>query len=237
MSIYTGTTLLNNPIALISSKIAVEAYRQQLEVCQSSQGTKPVLEEFIPIKQIGIGENEKVSNNPQSEKSSWMVSAQLWNPSSHEAKPQIQVKENDNNSFEMSPKISLDARQRSAGGAFLPFSKEKNQTNDSNPRDLPELALAPVEKESEQKKPSDQIGCNGGASLRKENGDQQGNKVSDGSVSASQAHRKARRCWSPDLHRRFVNALQILGGAQGMLLFCNFHPFKKKDCCYQFSYH
>lgn len=30
-----------------------------------------------------------------------------------------------------------------------------------------------------------------------------------------QAPRKARRCWSPELHRRFVNALQQLGGSQG----------------------
>ncbi|GJN35327.1 hypothetical protein PR202_gb24083 [Eleusine coracana subsp. coracana] len=29
-----------------------------------------------------------------------------------------------------------------------------------------------------------------------------------------QAQRKARRCWSPELHRRFVAALQRLGGAQ-----------------------
>lgn len=27
--------------------------------------------------------------------------------------------------------------------------------------------------------------------------------------------RKQRRCWSPELHRRFVDALQQLGGAQG----------------------
>lgn len=29
--------------------------------------------------------------------------------------------------------------------------------------------------------------------------------------------RKQRRCWSPDLHRRFVDALQQLGGPQGRL--------------------
>jgi hypothetical protein len=32
---------------------------------------------------------------------------------------------------------------------------------------------------------------------------------------ARQAQRKARRCWPPELHRRFVAALQRLGGAQG----------------------
>lgn len=29
--------------------------------------------------------------------------------------------------------------------------------------------------------------------------------------------RKQRRCWSPELHRRFVDALQQLGGAQGKI--------------------
>lgn len=31
----------------------------------------------------------------------------------------------------------------------------------------------------------------------------------------SQTARKQRRCWSPDLHRKFVDALQKLGGCQG----------------------
>lgn len=30
-----------------------------------------------------------------------------------------------------------------------------------------------------------------------------------------QAFRKQRRCWSPELHRRFVDALQQLGGSHG----------------------
>lgn len=33
--------------------------------------------------------------------------------------------------------------------------------------------------------------------------------------SLQQTARKQRRCWSPELHRRFVNALQKLGGSQG----------------------
>lgn len=32
---------------------------------------------------------------------------------------------------------------------------------------------------------------------------------------AQQQPKKQRRSWSPDLHRRFVNALEQLGGAQG----------------------
>jgi len=34
---------------------------------------------------------------------------------------------------------------------------------------------------------------------------------------AQQNPRKQRRCWSPELHRRFVDALQQLGGPQGRL--------------------
>lgn len=30
-----------------------------------------------------------------------------------------------------------------------------------------------------------------------------------------QTSRKQRRCWSPELHKRFINALQQLGGPQG----------------------
>ncbi|KAF4400064.1 hypothetical protein CsatB_011488 [Cannabis sativa] len=40
------------------------------------------------------------------------------------------------------------------------------------------------------------------------------NNNSSSTSNNNQAHRKARRCWSPDLHRRFVNALQMLGGSQ-----------------------
>lgn len=35
------------------------------------------------------------------------------------------------------------------------------------------------------------------------------------SPNAQQTSRKQRRCWSTELHRRFVNALQQLGGSQG----------------------
>lgn len=36
-----------------------------------------------------------------------------------------------------------------------------------------------------------------------------------GPLQPQQTARKQRRCWSPELHRRFVNALQKLGGSQG----------------------
>ena len=35
--------------------------------------------------------------------------------------------------------------------------------------------------------------------------------------SQSQTRRKQRRCWSPELHRRFLHALQQLGGSHGKI--------------------
>lgn len=75
-----------------------------------------------------------------------------------------------------------------------------------------------------------------------------------GSSSGGLPQRKARRCWSPELHRRFVSALHQLGGCQSMTehshlssatpfphvklqfmnLFCNVHNSTESDiifCC------
>lgn len=50
-------------------------------------------------------------------------------------------------------------------------------------------------------------------------------KTSSGSSLSTDPKRKPRRCWSLDLHRRFVNALQQLGGPQGMNFFFFFLCF------------
>lgn len=43
----------------------------------------------------------------------------------------------------------------------------------------------------------------------------------------SQSHRKTRRCWSPELHRQFLHALEQLGGAQGTyVVFIHIKPLK-----------
>lgn len=47
-----------------------------------------------------------------------------------------------------------------------------------------------------------------------ENSSSGATQMSIQSQSQSQ-QRKTRRCWSPELHRRFVSSLQQLGGAQG----------------------
>ena len=89
---------------------------------------------------------------------------------------------------------------------------------------LPELALAPAEKDmivaaEADRKPYHDGGSNGVVARRDviQNGAPPSTAPEGQTVPPpSQTNRKARRCWSPELHRRFVSALQILGGAQGI---------------------
>ncbi|KAE8769968.1 Two-component response regulator ARR18 [Hordeum vulgare] len=210
------------PLCMQLLNQAMEAYRQQLEACQmGSHGAAAaraplVLEEFIPLKNIGIDEAEKAAGNAPSEKASWMVSAQLWNgPATGDAAakgPQT-PKERSEHPLDTSPMLgALDG----GGGAFLPFSKEKACMAESAA--LPELGLAPAEKdrEADRKPYHDAGGSNGTIVSRRDVGAPPTSTAPEGQSvpPAPQTNRKARRCWSPELHRRFVNALQILGGAQ-----------------------
>ncbi|EAY72754.1 hypothetical protein OsI_00620 [Oryza sativa Indica Group] len=165
------------PLCMQLLNHAMEAYRQQLEAYQmgSQHGAAAaaaaraplVLEEFIPVKNIGIDvvAADKAAaaaaggNSVSSEKASWM------------------------------------------------------------------LALAPAEKAADaitiaagevDKKPYAHDNGVVARSREAQNGGKPPSTPPDGQAvpPPPQPHRKARRCWSPELHRRFVNALQILGGAQ-----------------------
>ncbi|KAL5729465.1 hypothetical protein ACHQM5_002411 [Ranunculus cassubicifolius] len=184
---------------------AMEASRQQLQTCRANQGPKPVLEEFIPLKHSSSEGSEKTSSI--SEKSSWMVSAQLWSQSNDKQQPTSSASPKGGSDESFSPKLGLDDKKRN-GGAFLPFSKERKAcATPPTLRILSDLALASSDKDIDDKKCVDSD-----TKMISEPGKGSGNQAE--SQTNSQTHRKARRCWSPDLHRRFVNALQMLGGSQ-----------------------
>ncbi|GAU45971.1 hypothetical protein TSUD_194190 [Trifolium subterraneum] len=192
----------------------MEASKQQLQACRVNQGntTKPILEEFIPVKQLITSSEtmENTTNNNVCDKANWMTSAQLWSQTSEGTQQQNSTKEiteNNNNNNNIGFNISPKHRN---GGAFLPFSKERNNNNSSC---VPELALASPQKEIVDDKK------HVGEGEKRENNEEKESPIASSHAqttnnNTNQTHRKARRCWSPDLHRRFVNALQMLGGSQ-----------------------
>lgn len=232
---------------------AMEASRQQLQAFRANQGTtRPVLEEFIPIKHNSTSESSEKASNISSDKANWMTSAQLWSQANEGTKPSQSTitspnKEVADIGFSVSPKLALvdnnKQRNNGGGGAFLPFTKERNNTSicqgsNSAMRVIPELALASVDKEMEEKKCAEAENNGVSVSCPKTNkqtiasdqgkvapvvsSDTQTNSTNTNNTNnttTNQTHRKARRCWSPDLHRRFVNALQMLGGSQGIIIY------------------
>nr|GMC58766.1 myb family transcription factor EFM-like [Ipomoea batatas] len=236
---------------------AMEASRQQLQSYRANNEggtTRPVLEEFIPLKNSSSscdnngGAEKMAAANMASDKANWMTSAQLWSDQGNElgagGKKQqpcsigvitSSPKENEIIGFSMSPKVGNLIEKRNnnnngggggGGGAFLPFSKDR-----SSP--APTLALASScednieadKKNNNNNNVSEIIIVNNPPSNKANNnhsGDASSMSQPDGQTTsataagaaATQPQRKARRCWSPDLHRRFVNALQMLGGSQ-----------------------
>ncbi|KAF6166955.1 hypothetical protein GIB67_030648 [Kingdonia uniflora] len=213
------------PLCMQLLSNAMETSRQQLHTQMPNQGPRPVLEEFIPLKNSN-SEDSNVEANV-SEKASWMVSAQLWSQSDEIGSKQQQTTVSSANetdsSFGVSPKLVLDDKKRN-GGAFLPFSKEHNICASPKLCVLSELALASNENEIEDikfndinngmscsRRDSSNKSTNGGALVEQGKVETQ---VPTTNTTTTQSNRKARRCWSPDLHKRFVNALQMLGGSQ-----------------------
>lgn len=116
--------------------------------------------------------------------------------------------------------LNLESKNLSAGGAFVQFKgisalamKPKEEV-----KPLPDLSLrspavksnsCPVSAVTEHQA----AGVSGSKGVGRAPPAMTGAHLSLQVM--QQAPRKARRCWSPELHRRFVLALQQLGGVRG----------------------
>ncbi|BAF30175.1 transcription factor HHO6 [Oryza sativa Japonica Group] len=126
------------------------------------------------------------------DKRSWMSSAQLWSCGSH-------------TSTSTSNGGSVKKQQHKVSNAFMPlatlpaFAKSLEKADAA----VPDLSL------SSRVAMADAPACPAAPSATS-------SAVTDVAVAQRQqaVQRKARRCWSPELHRRFVAALQRLGGPQ-----------------------
>ncbi|KAK9074481.1 hypothetical protein SSX86_007079 [Deinandra increscens subsp. villosa] len=192
------------PLCLDLVTQAIEGCKQQLsgptsdyingqlsECCEQTSSDGPILEEFIPIKRTSSAdedgeEHQQLNHKPIiiSKKSDWLKSAQL----------SIQSPD----PLEFSPKkVSVVEVKRNGCGAFHPFKKGKF-SGEAPATGAAKLLADPTADASSTAETGG--GCGG------KNGEDNGDK--------GQSNRKARRCWSPELHRRFLQALQTLGGAQ-----------------------
>ncbi|PIN23693.1 hypothetical protein CDL12_03586 [Handroanthus impetiginosus] len=168
---------------------------------QTSSDDVPVFEEFIPLKRASSdsdGEEQdskkpknesnkdgKDNNEKNSKKSDWLRSVQLWNQTP------------DPPSKQDSPRkvAVVEVKRTGSGGAFHPFKKEKSVSSGGATAEPPTNRPLPPASTSS----TAGTGGSGGGNKKEEK--------------EGQSQRKARRCWAPELHRRFLEALQQLGGS------------------------
>lgn len=205
------------PLCLELVTQAIEGCRQQMsgttndyfngqsECSEQTSSEGPVLEEFIPIKRTSSADEDdqehqhqelnhkpknicsKDKSSSSSKKSDWLRSAQL----------SIQTPD----PVELSPKrVPVVEVKRNGCGAFHPFKKDKN-SEAAPAAGTAKLSTSPA------------TDLTAAASSTAETGSGSGGCGGSKSEDKGQSNRKARRCWSPELHRRFLHALQQLGGA------------------------
>jgi len=214
--------LLNDAIEASEEQLASYGSYPETTKCGIKEGEsghtsnhKPVLEEFIPVNKTCTEESKEIDlkSKAKGDKTDWMSSAQLWSQNCDTKESTVRQPQK--------ILMPLNAKQR-VGGAFHPFSREREEIAQrcSAPRGLPDLGLSSGDPEE-----ADHHGGLNNNKRCNEAGEQNEGCIvlcnrntssndSQTPLQPGQTQRKARRCWSPELHRKFVNALQQLGGSQ-----------------------
>lgn len=227
------------PLSVLLVKDAIVALREESMQYRKSR-TEPVLEEFIPLKKSSHDDTkaEITKDKDSREKMSWMSSVQLWNSESH-----CQITDEVNNKQPSKSELKVDTqRYPEEGNSSVtedPFQscKTVNVGKTFSPfKGYSGFSVTAVRKDNKDELsgvPGLSLHTPGITKLRedtvtsglnsKHNGSRGGlssvagcqSNIRTGSLAQQQqSARKQRRCWSPELHRRFVDALQQLGGSQ-----------------------
>ncbi|CAK9150799.1 unnamed protein product [Ilex paraguariensis] len=223
------------PLCMLLLNDAIMALKEGTVKCGKSNA-EPVLEEFIPLKKSS-DEDEKCEvrkEDDSRDKKNWLSSVQLWN-SDHHPSTNFKYNQTQNSTLEIKKRaeeevsrpISNDSYQscknRSGGRGSMPFMEysgfSMGVTRKEDKEELPIAGLSfvtPGIKNLREGLGSSCLSskirvCGTGSPSAPSI---QSNLRTDAQPSQQQTARKQRRCWSPELHRRFVNALQQLGGSQ-----------------------
>ncbi|CAN6238011.1 unnamed protein product [Urochloa humidicola] len=222
------------PLCLQLVTQTIEGMRSQMDGVGSEETVSdhgPVLEEFMPLKPSlslpsdseehesahdaaatnDIGKKEDAAETPPGGQSppmetkkampDWLQSVQLWGqePQQQPSSPRKEV---------LCKPVALNARK--TGGAFQPFEKEKRAEMPASSTTA--AASSAVVGDSCDKATADMAEEHGDKEMKKD-GKDKGKDSKDKEGQSQAPNRKPRRCWAPELHRRFLQALRQLGGS------------------------
>ncbi|KAK1417478.1 hypothetical protein QVD17_26606 [Tagetes erecta] len=202
------------PLCMLLINDVIVALKDESMVFKKSLKSEPVLEEFIPIKKSG-DEDVKVEmmmkEKGGGDKKNWLRSTQLWHANDND--------DDDPNSNQV-PNLKLNSTDQTIKKRAVEQDDVTN--NDSFNLDRAFIPISGLSLVT----PGTNNSITGGILLTKTSPDgklvpsspidqsNKGSGVVQGQLHQQQTSRKQRRCWSTGLHRRFVNALQQLGGSQ-----------------------
>ncbi|KAK9165278.1 hypothetical protein Scep_000469 [Stephania cephalantha] len=225
------------PLCMLLIRDAIAALRE--ETMQSGKST-PVTEEFLHVIRDSDDENVVVEKemsggdddgDVRENKKDWLSSVQLWS-SNNGCNSSSSNNNNNNNNKKHKPgeiKDSVEKEEpckyKNSGGAFVPFKgipgfpqtpkivkdREHNRHNQHHQSSTGLALMSPEMKTMSSAGPSSYF-INSKSSRGVSSSVTTFNQLSMQNSSPQQPQRKQRRCWSPELHRLFVNSLQQLGG-------------------------
>ncbi|OAY33828.1 transcription factor HHO5 isoform X2 [Manihot esculenta] len=210
------------PLCMLLLNDAIVRLKQEALQCKELEGEdRTGKQEFVSVKENSGGDGGGNMGNDLSDKKNWMSSVQLWNTNNinsdskqHDSKSETkQRSEEDDDQSTCENPVQL-CNYKSKGGAFMPFKAlsvfegtERKEEKEVVSRVTDLSLMTPVS----------QLGscnliskCNANIQTKMHNKPQQLQQHQQEHPS----YKKQRRCWSPELHRRFVDALQQLGGSQ-----------------------
>ncbi|CAL9077660.1 transcription factor NIGTH1-like isoform X1 [Musa acuminata AAA Group] len=209
------------PICMRLLREVIERLRREIERCRC-ESFGHVFGEFMPLKsKVEDDGGVKVETDCR-DKMNWMSSVQLWSDNYSENDDEEKIVSNEQDGavdHRQGKGKSLECKSRSSGVEFLPFkalsplaaSSEEEEEKPASA--LPELSLQSpaINRTLDLVTPVALGDHRGFGGFRKAT---EWVPATLGLQSRLQPPRKARRCWSQELHRRFVLAIQQLGGAQ-----------------------
>ncbi|KAK8558590.1 hypothetical protein V6N13_098241 [Hibiscus sabdariffa] len=219
------------PLCMLLLNDAIVALKEESMQC-TARKVEPVLEEFIPLKNKEendqseedgslITKKEEESNNNCSnykDKKNWMRSVQLWNADDDENCSTDHTQDDKRNHGD-------PCKTRGGARAFMPFKANLGfavRKEEKKEMPVPGLTLLTPginNLKEESGSTGSRTNCSRTVPCSATSGRSNFRSVPLAVLSNPQQHqqqtgRKQRRCWSPELHRRFINALQQLGGSQ-----------------------
>ncbi|KAL8223823.1 hypothetical protein R6Q57_019298 [Mikania cordata] len=207
------------PLCMLLINDAIIALKEEAMVFKKSSNAEPVLEEFIPLKktcdedaEVDLIREEKGGGD----KKNWLSSTQLWNTNDINPNTNQIQNQKPNSTNQITKKRAVEEDDVTIDESYQPF-RALIPLNGCYREELPIPGLSVIT-------PGIKNSMSGNILLTKTSSNTKSTPCfasNDQSIGAPQAQppqqqtsRKQRRCWSTDLHRRFVNALQLLGGSQ-----------------------